>query len=176
MDTLQLAQTFCVSTLSIDNMKVMSIDSDAPISIDYDVYISIDSQDRGGSTCQLSTLAKIVLKEQKLTSNTKPDTTACLGAWYTCDRILQTSLEGLLVGISSDIFDGTVLRNIPREKRYRNIAVGIFRGSVSVGIFRGIFRGDMPSEYSEEICLWNIPRKLSSEYPEGYTSSEYSPK
>ena len=47
MDTLQLAQTFCVSTLSIDNMKVMSIDSDAPISIDYDVYISIDSQDRG---------------------------------------------------------------------------------------------------------------------------------
>uniref|UniRef100_A0A0D3BVK4 Uncharacterized protein n=1 Tax=Brassica oleracea var. oleracea TaxID=109376 RepID=A0A0D3BVK4_BRAOL len=34
------------------------------------------------------------LKEPKLTSNTKPDTTACLGAWYTWDRILQTSLEG----------------------------------------------------------------------------------
>ncbi|KAF3582857.1 hypothetical protein DY000_02030965 [Brassica cretica] len=32
-------------------------------------------------TCQLSTLAKIVLKEPKLTSNTKLDTTACLGAW-----------------------------------------------------------------------------------------------
>ncbi|KAF2556141.1 hypothetical protein F2Q68_00015248 [Brassica cretica] len=47
MDTLQLAQTFCVSTLSIDNMKVMSFDSNAPISIDYEVYISIDSQDRG---------------------------------------------------------------------------------------------------------------------------------
>ncbi|KAF2580677.1 hypothetical protein F2Q68_00005208 [Brassica cretica] len=35
------------------------------------------------------------LKEPKLTSNTKPDITACLGAWYTWDRILQTSLEGL---------------------------------------------------------------------------------
>ncbi|KAF3564640.1 hypothetical protein DY000_02015900 [Brassica cretica] len=32
--------------------------------------------------------------EPKLTSNTKPDTTACLGAWYTWDRILQTILEG----------------------------------------------------------------------------------
>ncbi|KAF3541171.1 hypothetical protein F2Q69_00022445 [Brassica cretica] len=34
------------------------------------------------------------LKEPKLTSNTKPDIIACLGAWYTWDRILQTSLEG----------------------------------------------------------------------------------
>ncbi|KAG5384412.1 hypothetical protein IGI04_035882 [Brassica rapa subsp. trilocularis] len=33
------------------------------------------------------------LKEPKLTSNTKPYTNACLGAWYTWDRILQTSLE-----------------------------------------------------------------------------------
>ncbi|KAF3545706.1 hypothetical protein DY000_02004372 [Brassica cretica] len=33
-----------------------------------------------------------------------------------------------------------------------------------------------PSGYSEEICPRNIPRKLSSEYPEGYTSSEYSQK
>ncbi|KAF3536561.1 hypothetical protein F2Q69_00022887 [Brassica cretica] len=32
--------------------------------------------------------------EPKLTSNTKLDTTACLGAWYTWDRIHQTSLEG----------------------------------------------------------------------------------
>ncbi|KAF3538107.1 hypothetical protein F2Q69_00022169 [Brassica cretica] len=47
-----------------------------------------------GSTCQLFTLAEIVLKEPKLTSNTKLDTTACLGAWYAWDRILQTSLEG----------------------------------------------------------------------------------
>ncbi|KAF3501755.1 hypothetical protein F2Q69_00041292 [Brassica cretica] len=36
------------------------------------------------------------LKEPKLTSNTKPDIIACLGAWYTWDRILQTSLEGLV--------------------------------------------------------------------------------
>ncbi|KAF3563107.1 hypothetical protein DY000_02014494 [Brassica cretica] len=33
-----------------------------------------------------------------------------------------------------------------------------------------------PSGYSEEICPRNIPRKLSSEYPEGYTSLEYSQK
>ncbi|KAF3538106.1 hypothetical protein F2Q69_00022168 [Brassica cretica] len=46
-----------------------------------------------GSTCQLFTLAEIVLKEPKLTYNTKLDTTACLGAWYAWDQILQTSLE-----------------------------------------------------------------------------------
>ncbi|KAF2545348.1 hypothetical protein F2Q70_00021809 [Brassica cretica] len=34
------------------------------------------------------------LKEPKLTYNTKLDTTACLGAWYAWDWILQTSLEG----------------------------------------------------------------------------------
>ncbi|CAN7087363.1 unnamed protein product [Brassica oleracea var. botrytis] len=48
---------------------------------------------------------------------------------------------GLFVGISSDNSDGTVLGNIPREKRCRNI----------------------PRRYSEEICPQNIPRKLSSE-------------
>ncbi|KAF3583424.1 hypothetical protein F2Q69_00030551 [Brassica cretica] len=36
------------------------------------------------------------LMEPKLTSNTKPDIIACLGAWYTRDRILQISLEGSL--------------------------------------------------------------------------------
>ncbi|KAL0667739.1 hypothetical protein Bca4012_030443 [Brassica carinata] len=35
------------------------------------------------------------LKEPKLTSNTKLDTTACLGAWYAWDQILQTSLEAV---------------------------------------------------------------------------------
>ncbi|KAF3557370.1 hypothetical protein F2Q69_00013039 [Brassica cretica] len=39
-------------------------------------------------------------QEPKLTSNTKPDTTACLGAWYTWDRILQTSLEGTYIFVS----------------------------------------------------------------------------
>ncbi|KAF3553083.1 hypothetical protein F2Q69_00013748 [Brassica cretica] len=34
------------------------------------------------------------LKEPKLTSNTKPDIIACLGAWYTWDRIPQKSLGG----------------------------------------------------------------------------------
>ncbi|KAF3592989.1 hypothetical protein DY000_02020247 [Brassica cretica] len=35
------------------------------------------------------------MKQPKLISNTKPAIAACLGAWYTWDRILQTSLEGL---------------------------------------------------------------------------------
>ena len=40
------------------------------------------------------TLALKRMKQPKLISNTKPDITACLGAWYTWDRILQTGLEG----------------------------------------------------------------------------------
>ncbi|KAF3505865.1 hypothetical protein F2Q69_00006021 [Brassica cretica] len=75
MDTLQLVQTFSISVLSIDNEAVTSINRYVLISIDNAVYISIDPRDRGGSTCQLTTLAK----EPKLTSITKLDTTACLG-------------------------------------------------------------------------------------------------
>ncbi|KAG5384169.1 hypothetical protein IGI04_035639 [Brassica rapa subsp. trilocularis] len=40
------------------------------------------------------TLALKRMKQPKLISNTKPDITACLGDWYTWDRILRTSLEG----------------------------------------------------------------------------------
>ncbi|KAF3513909.1 hypothetical protein F2Q69_00006851 [Brassica cretica] len=47
MDTLQLAQTFSVSALSIDNETVTSIDRDAVILIDYEVYMSIDPRDKG---------------------------------------------------------------------------------------------------------------------------------
>ncbi|KAF3609289.1 hypothetical protein DY000_02048000 [Brassica cretica] len=38
------------------------------------------------------TLALKRMKQPKLISNTKPDITTCLEAWYTWDRILQTSL------------------------------------------------------------------------------------
>ncbi|KAF3541091.1 hypothetical protein F2Q69_00020562 [Brassica cretica] len=44
--------------------------------------------------------------EPKLTSNTKLDTTAYLGAWYTWDQILQTSLEGK--GIEHDLVATTI--------------------------------------------------------------------
>ncbi|KAF3580468.1 hypothetical protein DY000_02031360 [Brassica cretica] len=37
-----------------------------------------------------------ILKEPNLTSNTKPDITACLGACYTWDQILQTSWKDLV--------------------------------------------------------------------------------
>ena len=47
MDTLQIAQTFSVSALSIDNKTVISIDIDATISIDYTAYMSIDPRDSG---------------------------------------------------------------------------------------------------------------------------------
>ncbi|KAF3502757.1 hypothetical protein F2Q69_00042666 [Brassica cretica] len=46
-DTLQLAQTFSVSALSIDDETFTSIDRDAMISIDYAVYMPIDPRDRG---------------------------------------------------------------------------------------------------------------------------------
>ncbi|KAF2575163.1 hypothetical protein F2Q70_00003302 [Brassica cretica] len=80
-DTLQLARKLSVSALSIDEEVLTSIDGVALISINKVLCISIDNRDRG---------------EAKLTSNTKPDTTACLGAWYTWERILQTSVEGFL--------------------------------------------------------------------------------
>ncbi|KAF2613899.1 hypothetical protein F2Q70_00012133 [Brassica cretica] len=41
----------------------------------------------------LERLQNISNAEPKLASNTKPDINACLGAWYTWDNILQTSLE-----------------------------------------------------------------------------------
>ncbi|KAF2533033.1 hypothetical protein F2Q70_00031304 [Brassica cretica] len=53
MDTLQIAQTFSVSALSIDNKTVISIDRNAMISIDYTVYMSIDPRDSGLPLCQL---------------------------------------------------------------------------------------------------------------------------
>ncbi|KAF2544385.1 hypothetical protein F2Q68_00031447 [Brassica cretica] len=58
-----------------------SIDTHSHTTIDAYLCASIDSHSG---------------QEPKLTSNTKPDIIAYLGAWYTWDRILQTSLEGLL--------------------------------------------------------------------------------
>ncbi|KAF3531558.1 hypothetical protein DY000_02039759 [Brassica cretica] len=59
----------------------LSVDNTLSTTIDCHFIVSIDTE-----------------QEPKLTSNTKPDTTACLGAWYTWDRILQTSLEGKVLG------------------------------------------------------------------------------
>ncbi|XP_048604496.1 ATP-dependent Clp protease adapter protein CLPS1, chloroplastic-like isoform X5 [Brassica napus] len=54
----------------------LSVDITSSTTIDCHFIVSIDAE-----------------QEPKLTSNNKPDTTACLGAWYTWDQILQTSLE-----------------------------------------------------------------------------------
>ncbi|KAF2544692.1 hypothetical protein F2Q70_00022586 [Brassica cretica] len=62
------------------------------------------------------------LKEPKLTSNTKPDTTACLGVWYTRDRILQTSLEAPLP-------DFLIIPDIPMRDQgdFQRVAVDALR-------------------------------------------------
>ncbi|WZZ63480.1 hypothetical protein YC2023_074850 [Brassica napus] len=57
----------------------LSVDNTSSTTIHCHFIVSIDTE-----------------QESELTSNTKPDTTASLGAWYTWDQILQTSLEGLL--------------------------------------------------------------------------------
>ncbi|KAF3587646.1 hypothetical protein F2Q69_00028908 [Brassica cretica] len=67
-----------MTTISTADEKSTSIDMLKPATIDAYRCTSIDSHSG---------------QEPKLTSNTKPDIIACLGAWYTRDRILQTSLE-----------------------------------------------------------------------------------
>ncbi|KAF3583277.1 hypothetical protein F2Q69_00028939 [Brassica cretica] len=120
------------------------------------------------------------------------------------ENIPKKHFLGLFVGISSETFRekrgiGIFRRTFAVGIFQETLALGIFRGSVSVVIFRGVMPSEYseelrpyeysekhlpskyseevyPSGYSKEICLRNIPRKLSSEYPEGYTSSEYSQK
>ncbi|KAF2587885.1 hypothetical protein F2Q70_00038884 [Brassica cretica] len=64
--------------VSTDETLSTSIDMIAPASTDINILTSVDIHSG---------------LEPKLTSNTKLDTTACLVAWYTWDRILQTILE-----------------------------------------------------------------------------------
>ncbi|KAF2538701.1 hypothetical protein F2Q68_00022123 [Brassica cretica] len=90
-------------TISTVDETSTSIDLQSHTTIDAYRCTSIDSHS-GQITLKmlkwinLSTIHTCLdcLKEPKLTSNTKPDIIACLGAWYTWDRILQTSLEGLI--------------------------------------------------------------------------------
>ncbi|KAF2598910.1 hypothetical protein F2Q68_00010237 [Brassica cretica] len=64
-------------------------------------------------------------EEPKLTSNTKPDIIACLGAWYTWDRILQTSLEGFIHKDSNKKnSNGTWRRQSPRLASYEFLDIG----------------------------------------------------
>ncbi|KAF2572119.1 hypothetical protein F2Q70_00002886 [Brassica cretica] len=65
--------------VSTDANKSTSIDISSPASSDNNILESVEIYSG---------------LEPKLTCNTKPDTTTSLGAWYTWDRTLQTSLEG----------------------------------------------------------------------------------
>ncbi|KAG5384260.1 hypothetical protein IGI04_035730 [Brassica rapa subsp. trilocularis] len=62
------------------------------------IVVSIDRRDIASPAAfDINILTSVDIHsglEQNLTSNTKLDTTACLGAWYIWDQILQTSLEG----------------------------------------------------------------------------------
>ncbi|KAF2575505.1 hypothetical protein F2Q70_00002147 [Brassica cretica] len=64
------------------------------VSTDETLWTSIDIASPAGTDINILTSVDIHSGlEPKLTSNTKLDTTACLGAWYTWDQILQTNLE-----------------------------------------------------------------------------------
>ncbi|KAF3494576.1 hypothetical protein DY000_02053263 [Brassica cretica] len=80
----------------------ISIDSTSPAATDGNSFPSIDTYPG---------------QEPKVTCNTKLDTTACLGAWYTWDRILQTSLEEVLIlsfkSCESSLFSNLFHRDCP---------------------------------------------------------------
>ncbi|KAF3499997.1 hypothetical protein F2Q69_00044564 [Brassica cretica] len=67
-------------------------------------------------------------------------------------KIPKNYFLGLVVGISSDISDGTVLGTIPREKRYRNIPMNFGRQNIP----RKCLRRDIPRNYGRR----NIPRNI----------------
>ncbi|KAF3603798.1 hypothetical protein F2Q69_00035557 [Brassica cretica] len=101
------------------------------------------------------------------------------------EDIPKKNFLGLFVGISSDISDGTVLGyfrwNGPRKhserKKVSEYSDEPRPSEYSEKPLPSEYSEEVyPSGYSEEICPRNIPRNLSSEYPEGYTSSEYSQK
>ncbi|KAF2549304.1 hypothetical protein F2Q70_00022984 [Brassica cretica] len=95
---------------SIDRRHHESIDSRLPTSIDQRLPALVDNNPPHSppmnSQQDFHTREEIDQLEPKLTSNTKLDTTACLGAWYTWDRILQTSLEGK--GLEHDMVATTI--------------------------------------------------------------------
>ncbi|KAF3527303.1 hypothetical protein DY000_02039484 [Brassica cretica] len=131
---------------STDANKSTSIDIALPVSNDINILTSVDIYSG---------------LEPKLTSNTKSDTTACLGAWYTCDRILQTSLEG----------PDTCLKILESFDRYSQVPsiLEIFganirddhrdRLSVDIGELESINTQDMVSIDSEERRkpVWSQP-------------------
>uniref|UniRef100_A0A0D3A8V4 Uncharacterized protein n=1 Tax=Brassica oleracea var. oleracea TaxID=109376 RepID=A0A0D3A8V4_BRAOL len=75
-----------------------------------------------------------------MTSNTKPDTTACLGAWYTWDRILQTSLED----------PDTCLKILASCDRYSQEVVILSFKSCESLLFSNLFQRDCPSVLLED--------------------------
>ncbi|KAF2590902.1 hypothetical protein F2Q70_00038314 [Brassica cretica] len=100
---------------------------------------------------------------------------------------------GMFVGISSDISDGTVLGNIPREKRYRNIPTNFGRRNIPRNFCRrsilrkcicrdiprsyalGIFRGTTAvGIFRETFAVGIFRRSVSVGIFRGDMPSEYS--
>uniref|UniRef100_A0A0D3BTQ4 Uncharacterized protein n=1 Tax=Brassica oleracea var. oleracea TaxID=109376 RepID=A0A0D3BTQ4_BRAOL len=89
---------------AIDDNMPLSVDKASRVSIDRHLIVSIDAHHQRSvdSTSSTTIDCHFIVsidteQEPKLASNTKPNTTACLGAWYTWDRILQTSLEEVMI-------------------------------------------------------------------------------
>ncbi|KAF2611599.1 hypothetical protein F2Q70_00011999 [Brassica cretica] len=68
------------NTPSTDETMSLSVDNTSSTTIDFHFIVSIDTE-----------------QETKLISNLIELNFACLGAWYTWDRILQTSLEEVMI-------------------------------------------------------------------------------
>ena len=120
----------------------------------------------------LTTLAKIVLKEPKLASNTKPDTTACLGAWYTWDRILQTSLEGKALCIQIYHPFSLYFRNLDFFKKLCIILEFIrkeFEQNLVATTIKACFIR-IPQVTDQNMTWWLQPLRLSSQIILGYRS------
>ncbi|KAF3576609.1 hypothetical protein DY000_02032673 [Brassica cretica] len=95
------------------------------------------------------------LQEPKLTSNTKPDTTACHGAWYTRDRILQTSLEALHPVIDTPKVKPALLFMLRNEDfldvdcNNAEVMILSFNSCESL-LFSNLFQRDCPSVLLED--------------------------
>ncbi|KAF3592914.1 hypothetical protein DY000_02023496 [Brassica cretica] len=81
-------QQRCQKRASIKTAYYKSVDTDFNHVRDGDYLIGSWADEHHHESFAVET-------EPKLTSNTKPDTTACLVTWYTWDRILQTSLKAV---------------------------------------------------------------------------------
>ncbi|KAF3552920.1 hypothetical protein F2Q69_00013330 [Brassica cretica] len=133
LNLLQDPSRMITNISTVDEMST-SIDIHSHTTIDVYLCISIDSHSVQIYRSQivlkmlkwinLSTIHTCLdsLKEPNLTSNTKPDITACLGACYTWDQILKTSWKDLVATTINACFI-----KIPNKEFERDLKAAIFK-------------------------------------------------